>query len=136
MQVNVLEGGCFCGALRYRISGRPTNTMVCHCQSCRRVAGAPVVAWLTFAKPDFKFTRGTPSQFRSSDPVQRTFCSACGTPLTYQHSDNPATVDITTCSLDDANAFAPTHHSWLEHDLQWLRFGDGLPTFQRSRSDT
>jgi len=108
--------------------------MVCHCRSCRRVAGAPVVAWLTFAKTDFQFTRGTPSEFRSSNPVRRTFCGACGTPLTYEHDDASATIDVTTCSGDDANVFPPTHHSWLRDDLHWVRFGDGLPVFQQSRT--
>lgn len=47
---------------------------------------------------------------------------------------NAATLDITACSLDDPNAFPPTHHSWLSHDLGWVRFGDGLPTFPQSRT--
>jgi hypothetical protein len=53
--------------------------------------------------------------------------------LTYEHSDSPLSIDITTCSLDDPRSFAPTHHSWLSHDIGWLRFGDGLPAFQESR---
>ena len=129
MSTNVVEGGCCCGAIRYRISGTPTNSMVCHCQSCRRVAAAPVVAWVTFPTQHFQFLHGRPSEFHSSEPVRRTFCAACGTPLTYEHRDHASSVDVTTCSLDDPNAFPPTHHSWLIHDLAWVRFGDGLPTF-------
>ena len=132
----VAEGGCVCGAIRYRVSGAPTNTMICHCRSCRRVAAAPVVAWLTFPAAQFEILRGHPSAFRSSDPVCRTFCAACGTPLTYEHSDNPDSIDITTCSLDDPERFPPTHHSWLSHDLDWVRFGDDLPTFQEWRPRT
>jgi len=133
MPTNVAEGGCFCGAIRYRVSGSPTNKMVCHCQSCRRVAGAPVVAWVTFPRAQFELLRGQPAAFNSSEPVCRTFCPACGTPLTYEHADDLAFVDITMCSLDKPDLFPPTHHSWLSHDLAWLRFGDGLPTFQQSR---
>lgn len=133
MPTNVAEGGCFCGAVRYRVSGSPTNKMVCHCQSCRRVAAAPVVAWITFPRAKFELLRGQPAAFNSSDPVRRTFCPACGTPLTYEHRDDREFVDITMCSLDDPNLFSPTHHSWLSHDLTWVRFGDGLPTFQQSR---
>ena len=128
-----VEGGCFCGKVRYRVKGEPANTMVCHCQTCRRVAAAPVVAWVTFPVSAFQFILGSPSEFSSSAPVRRTFCSACGTPLTYVHSGSPSSIDITTCSLDDPAAFPPTHHSWLSHDIGWVRFGDGLPTFQQSR---
>ena len=131
--MHLVEGGCVCGKIRYRAAGRPTNTMVCHCQTCRRVAAAPVVAWVTFPKSRFQFTLGGPSEFRSSAPVRRTFCAACGTPLTYEHSGSLASIDITTCSLDDPAAFPPTHHSWLSHDIGWVRFGDGLPAFQQFR---
>jgi len=107
--------------------------MICHCQSCRRVAAAPVVAWITFPIAEFRLLRGHPSEFHSSEPVRRTFCAVCGTPLTYEHRDGGGFVDVTTCSLDDVNLFPPTHHSWLSHDIAWVRFGDGLPTFQESR---
>jgi len=136
MPINVAEGGCICGAIRYRVSGQPTNSMVCHCQSCRRVAGAPVVAWVTFPTARFQLLRGQPSEFHSSEPVQRTFCAACGTPLTYHHGDSAGSIDITTCSLDNPDLFPPTHHSWLSHDLAWVRFGDGLPAFQEWRFES
>jgi hypothetical protein len=128
-------GGCICGAVRYEAEGPPTNTMVCHCRTCRRVAGAPVVAWVTFPVEKFRLVAGEPAAFNSSAPVKRTFCIACGTPLTYRHADSPDTVDVTTCSLDNPDAFPPTHHSWLSHDLAWVRFADGLPTFREFRND-
>ena len=129
------EGGCACGAIRYAAEGEPTNTMVCHCRTCRRVAAAPVVAWVTFPLERFRFLKGTPASFHSTAPVTRTFCRDCGAPITYRHADSAGTVDVTTCSLDDPDAFPPTHHSWLAHDLGWVRFGDGLPTFEEFRND-
>jgi hypothetical protein len=131
--MQISEGGCLCGKIRYRVIGEPAGSMVCHCRTCRRAAGSPVVAWLTFPKARFQLSLGNPAEFRSTPPVRRTFCGACGTPLTYEHRDEPGSIDIITCSLDDPNAFPPTHHSWLSHDLRWIRFGDGLPTFQQSR---
>ena len=133
--MQISEGGCLCGRIRYRTSGKATNSMLCHCQTCRRIAGSPVVGWVTFAKAHFELSRGKPAEFQSSPPVRRTFCGACGTPLTYEHRDSAASIDITTCSLDDLTSFPPTHHSWLSHDIAWLRFGDGLPAFQQSRPD-
>jgi hypothetical protein len=109
--------------------------MVCHCQTCRRVAASPVVAWVTFGRKAFAFVKGEPASFHSTAPVTRTFCRDCGTPLTYAHADSPETIDVATCTLDDSDAFPPTHHSWLSHDLSWVRFGDGLPTFQEFRND-
>ena len=133
MADDVVEGGCFCGSVRYEVRGRPANTMVCHCLSCRRVAGAPVVAWLTFPETHFRITKGKPTTFKSSAPVVRSFCPACGTGITYQRESNAGYIDVTTASLDNPNAYPPTHHSWLEDDIGWVKFGDGLPAFQRSR---
>jgi hypothetical protein len=135
LPTSIAEGGCLCGAVRYRADGQPTNSMVCHCRTCRRTAASPAVAWVTFPKARFQFVRGRPSEFRSSQPVLRTFCGACGTPLTYEHADSASFIDVTTCSLDDPGSFPPTHHSWLSHDIAWVRFADGLPTFQQSRDD-
>lgn len=126
-------GGCFCGAIRYEVAAAPLGSMVCHCQSCRRIAASPVVAWVTFHKAHFRFTSGPHSEFRSSAGVRRMFCPACGTQLTYENDALASEVDVTTCSLDHPEAFPPTHHSWLSHDLPWVRFGDELPSFPESR---
>lgn len=133
MNTSLIEGGCLCGAVRYHVTGAPTNSMVCHCRTCRKAAASPVVAWVTFPAETFRFTRGRPSEFHSSAAVTRSFCASCGSPLTYRHSDTPATIDLTTCSLDDPARFPPTHHSWASHDLAWVRFGDGLPVFPQWR---
>lgn len=129
-----IQGGCFCGAIRYRAEGAPTGSMVCHCKTCRRVAGAPTVAWLTFPLDKFRFTRGEPDEFQSSPPVLRTFCRQCGTPLTYKNDRDEGTIDVTTATADDPNAYPPTHHSWLSHDLGWVKFGDGLPQYPESKA--
>lgn len=124
-----IEGGCLCGNVRYVSDGAPKGSMICHCRSCRKAAGSPAVAWVTFRPGAFSFTRGTPGVFHSSPGVTRTFCPECGTPLTYAHDERADDLDVTTCSLDDPEAFPPTHHAWLRHTLAWVRFGDGLPTY-------
>jgi hypothetical protein len=129
-----VAGGCFCGAIRYELTDVPLASMMCHCHSCRRIAGAPVVAWITFAKNNFRLTRGMATDVESSLGVRRAFCSSCGTHLTYENAKCPQEIDVTTCTLDDPNAYPPTHHSWVSHDLQWVHFGDGLPKYAESKS--
>jgi hypothetical protein len=124
-----IEGGCACGAVRYRATAAPLHSMICHCASCRRAAAAPGVPWVTFPRAAFAFTTGQPATHASSPPVRRGFCAACGTPLTYAHEGRPDEIDVTTCSLDDPAAFPPTYHAQTGDDLPWVRFGDGLPAF-------
>jgi hypothetical protein len=129
------QGGCLCGAVRYRASGLVTNSTLCHCGSCRRSAGAPAVAWVTFPAASFVFERGAPAAFRSSPPVVRTRCGSCGTPLTYRHERFADEIDVTTASLDDPAAFPPADHTWWSERVPWLRWDDALPRFARSRSE-
>lgn len=130
-----IEGGCHCGAVRYVLAAQPEASMICHCRTCRAVSGAPVLAWISTSADTFAVTKGAPARYASSPGVQRQFCAHCGTQLTYIGADYVDAIDIATASLDDADAFPPTHHSWLDHDLRWLKFGDGLPTFPKSRDD-
>ena len=34
------EGACYCGSLRYAVTGNPLNTAICHCKSCQRQTGS------------------------------------------------------------------------------------------------
>lgn len=135
MDANRLEGGCFCGAIRYALTEPPQGSMVCHCRTCRRLFAAPVVAWLSVPAAGFAFLQGTPGVFSTSAPVTRWFCGACGTHLAYVDANEPGYVEVSTCSLDDPARTPPTHHSWLSHGLPWTAGGEGLPAFPRSRHD-
>jgi hypothetical protein len=114
-----IQGGCYCGAVRYQVSERPRISTVCHCEDCRRACGAQSVAWVTFAAGCFSFVNGEPDRFRSSPPVVRTFCGRCGTSLTYQSEERAHEIDVTTVSLDDPEAFPPTKQVFEEQKLAW-----------------
>ena len=132
---DVFEGGCLCGAIRYRATGAARFATLCHCSSCRRASGAPAVAWVTFDEAAFAFTRGEPARFRSSPPVVRSFCGRCGTPLTYRHDAFPHAVDVTTASLDQPERCAPVDHSWVSDRLPWWRPEPRWPEFPSSRAE-
>jgi len=119
MEPAAFEGGCLCGAVRYRASGELLSSSVCHCRSCRLASGAPSVAWFVVRNSQFAVLCGQLSSFRSSPPVVRGFCGRCGTPLTYRHDDSPDTVEITTATLDDPELVPPTHEIWLSHRISW-----------------
>jgi hypothetical protein len=135
MTADIIEGGCLCNAVRYRITGRSLAQLICHCQTCRRASGAPSVAWVTFRASDFAFVTAQPTSFHSSPPVTRTFCGKCGTPLTYQHESSLETVDVTTATLDSPGEFAPTREVWIEHKLVWESLDEALPHYPRSTAE-
>lgn len=122
-----LDGGCLCGALRFRISAAPSAVSHCHCTLCRRASGAPLVTWATVPSDAFRFVQGTPRQLRATPSARRTFCGDCGTPLTFQADATPALLDVTVASLDRPEAVPPTEHVWHTRRLPWLALDDDLP---------
>jgi len=127
-----LTGGCFCGAVRYRAGALLYPPTLCHCESCRKAAGAHAVGWLTVHVATFAYTGAPPVDYASSPGVLRQFCGRCGTPLTYRRDTRPEEVDIGIATLDDPASVAPVDHIWMEDALPWDRPGDGLPVYPRA----
>jgi hypothetical protein len=134
MEEVVLEGGCLCGAVRYRIGGPVRNPCFCHCASCRRATGAAMVPWGTFAREAVHIVRGRLSEFRSSAEVSRGFCARCGTSLTYRHEARAGEIDVTLSTLDDPTLLPPRMHVWVADRLPWVVIGDALPQHPASGS--
>ena len=124
-----LSGGCLCGATRYRSTERADHASVCHCRSCQRDSGAPMVAWVTVPRAGFEFEGLEPLAYESSPGVWRHHCRRCGSALTYRSSAAPQTLDVTLATLDDGASPAPDRHIWVSHKVPWLRLDDGLPQY-------
>jgi len=128
-----LSGGCHCGAVRYETEAEPFDATICHCADCRRVAGAPMVAWFSVKPETLRIVKGAPRRYVSSARVERTFCADCGTPLTYRHLDLSRGLDITTASLDDPALVPPRDHVFFASHLPWVIPGDGLRRYATTR---
>ena len=133
--IDSIEGGCLCKAIRYRIVGVPLSSIICHCNTCRKASAAPSVGWLTFGLANFAFLSGSPHSFQSSPGVTRKFCGLCGSPLTYESARDPGTIDVTTVSLDSPGLFPPTREVWLEHKLAWEATNESIAQFPRGTSE-
>jgi hypothetical protein len=128
-----LAGGCLCGAVRYEASGEPYHSGYCHCVTCRRAAGAPVAAWFSVKLKDFRLLKGEPKAFVSSEHGERRFCGDCGTQLFFDDYRYPDEIDIASATLDEPGKAPPDFHLYMKSRIDWVRFGDGLPTFDETR---
>src|SRR6476659_8086829 len=102
MTVAGYSGGCQCGAVRFHVV-RLGRASICHCRMCQKAFGAffgPLVTG-----HGVEWTRGEPTRFRSSNLVRRGFCSACGTPLTYEYDGG---TELAIGAFDDPTVAAPT----------------------------
>lgn len=128
------EGGCLCGAVRYRVSGEPVATTLCHCRSCRRASGGTNVAWAVFDRSAFEWLGEEPVAYASSPGIEWLHCGACGSLVGYRRSSRPDHVDVTTGTVDDPDRFPPAAEIWLEHRIAWERLDPERPGYPRSSS--
>ncbi|MBT5496281.1 MAG: GFA family protein [Alphaproteobacteria bacterium] len=123
------SGGCLCGGVRYDAAGDPLWVAHCHCTSCRKASGAPMVTWAGYKPSAVEWTKTDPKDFSSSEGVLRRFCPNCGTPLTYESTRWPDELHILVATLDDPESLTPKGHVYWSEHLAWLEIGDDLPKF-------
>ncbi len=124
-------GGCHCGAVRYEVIGKPDYVACCHCESCRKTTGAPMVVYSTYLKEQVRFTKGERKIYESSPGVGRTFCSNCGTPLTYEAEWGGQTViGFFISTLDRPEEFPPERHVFDADRISWFDVADQLPRYR------
>ncbi|HYC04682.1 MAG TPA: GFA family protein [Azospirillaceae bacterium] len=126
-----LEGGCLCGAVRYRIEGglKAAGATYCHCSLCRKASGAPVMAWATFPTAALWVTQGTPASYQATPTALRQFCRDCGTQLFFSYTVGEPELDVSIASLDTPEAVRPSYHIWAAETLPWLDITDELPRY-------
>ena len=129
-----ITGGCQCGAVRYQSDAPPSDANYCHCRVCRRISGAPVVAFIEFAEQSFRITEGEPKFIQSSSFAERGFCANCGSSLIYRplDADGSSAVYIYSGTLDRQEEAPPKWHTGIESQVPWLVIDDDLP---RMRTD-
>lgn len=101
----MIEGGCFCGRIRYTLDEGSYQAVDCHCTMCRRVHSAPYVSWLVVPSAQFAYTKGEPAALQSSTDGTRYFCGECGSHLTCVNAGHPDIVDVAIGSLDRPQDF-------------------------------
>ena len=121
------SGGCQCGAVRYHADTFLDSSHICHCRMCQKAVGNFFAALIGVPREAFRWTRGQPALFRSSDPVTRGFCRDCGTPLLYDYHDSRH-LNVTTGSLDNPAAFPPQIQFGREARMPWFADIGALPS--------
>ena len=124
-----LRARCFCGAVRLAASGQPFQVSWCHCRDCRRQTGAPAVVWAGFRRDDVVFD-GSPKRRQSSPHITRSFCAACGTPISYEDDRLAGEIYVHAALFDEADRLVPDRHAYVTSKLFWIHLEDGLEKFE------
>jgi hypothetical protein len=120
------DGGCQCGAVRYRITGPLIRGHVCHCRMCQRATGGLFAALIGQTPDHFAWVRGEPAIFASSSIAERGFCRDCGTPLSFAYRGGE-TAYVTIGSLDAPEAASIHDQFGIESRLPFVTFCEEVP---------
>jgi hypothetical protein len=130
------SGGCACGAIRYRVTGKPAIGLVCHCRFCQRRLASAFAVIAYFDAQAVEFTQGTPAQceYRSDEShrwLRMDFCAKCGTTVSHVAEARPGMRAIAAGTFDEPNWFAIDRHIWVRSKQQWVVIPPGVATFEQ-----
>ncbi len=129
-----VTGGCLCGTVRYEAEVYLGSGYYCHCRMCQRTSGAPAEIAVPVKPGTLRFTAAQPKFYRSSAFAERGFCPQCGARLIYRPISEKFAeyTNLAVGCLDHPENVVPAKHIFVETQLPWYRFDDGL---ERVRSD-
>lgn len=119
----ILEGGCRCGAVRYRATGAPKFSFACHCSDCQQLSGSAYSLGLAFAEGDVKVTAGDlhewAKQGASGKPSRQYTCPNCATWICTRPESEAGSVIVRPTTLDDHAWFRPVVQLYTRSALPW-----------------
>jgi hypothetical protein len=126
------EGGCACGAVRYRLASEPLFVHCCHCLNCQRQTGSAFVVNVLIEADRVELLEGEPEPVavpRSGGKKQKIWrCAACQTAL-YSEYTSPRVRFVRAGTLDDPSSVAPDVHIFTRSKLPWLTLPESVPAF-------
>ena len=129
------EGGCYCGAVRYRAKGDPLFKGQCHCRECQYIAGGSPNMLMAVPEAGFTYTGKQPKQFQRTDiddAVTREFCEECGTHILAKSARMPGALMLKVGTLDDPAGYGMPNMAIFTVDQQSFHtIPDGVATFER-----
>jgi hypothetical protein len=127
------SGHCYCGAVKFEVTGESDWVGHCHCESCRRQSGSVMTTFAGFKHDQVIFTGAMPNRHSSEDGVIRSFCGQCGSPIAYESTDSPGEIHLQLGLFDDLEPLVPRDHSFLYEKPSWLHSDEHLPASHWSR---
>lgn len=129
-----MEGGCYCGALRYRVEAKPLLKAQCHCRECQYISGGGPNYYMVMPEGSLHYTKGSPARFSRADldaPVTREFCAVCGTHILTLRTDMPFTIlKIGTLDAPEVEYRAPKMAIYTKDKQDWHIIPQDMPCFE------
>lgn len=133
-----VEGGCTCGAVRYRLKASPLTVYNCHCKDCQRFSGAGWSMSMVLRSNDFALLHGETERYDrkadSGNVIVMHFCAHCHN---WLWNDPPAgeIKVVRAGTLDNMDWARPVGNIWTDSKAAWAQIDPGLVNFPKGAVD-
>jgi len=130
------EGGCLCGAVRFRARNEPQRCGACHCTYCQKRTGSAFGIGAYFKTEDVEM-RGDGMrtyEHRSDETgrwIRQEFCPRCGTVVTWTVEALPGLRALAVGSFDEPKRLKIERHGWLRSAHSWFTPPEGVEHHQK-----
>ena len=131
------SGGCACGAVRYRVVGKPAFVAVCHCKFCQRRLASAFAILAAFDENNVAITQGeiVECEHRSDESgrwLKMSFCPKCGTTVCHTAEIRPGMKTIAAGTFDESDWFAIDRHIWVQSKQPWVTIPASATTYAKA----
>ena len=128
----MLEGGCSCGFVRYRVTGAPIFVNCCHCRDCQRSSGSAfAINAMIEAERVVLVGEGAPAPDNVPAGEGSMRCPRCATTVWGTHRMfGPAILFVHAGTLDKGEALAPDAHFFVRSKHPWIALAPEAVAFE------
>lgn len=124
----MLDGGCECGKVRYRLTREPIFINCCHCRQCQKLTGSAFALNAMIEADRVEVTAGGNDL---AEPPGQGRCGRCATPLWATHPMfGGGILFVRVGTLDEGERLRPDAHFFVRSRHPWVAVPEGLPAFQ------
>ncbi len=131
-----ISGSCACGACKFRLTGKPTLMMNCHCTRCQRSRAAAHATNVFYDQSQLEWIKGqeqmTSYKLPDADRFGTSFCKICGSLLPRKSGDPVPRFAVPAGCLDQDPGIRPAGHIFTNNKKEWFEISGDLPTFEQS----
>ena len=129
------EGGCDCGAVRYRLDAEPIVIKCCHCHACQRQTGSAFALNLVIETEAVTFSGARPEviemETASGHGQSNHRCPQCHVSLcSVMHMAGDKARFMRAGTLDDTSGLAPDLHIFTAARQPWVVIPEDAEQFE------
>ena len=128
-----LEGGCSCGAVRFRLTTAPMFVHCCHCLDCQKQTGSAFAINALMETDRIEMLASAPEPVSmptdSGRPHDIYRCPQCKVAVWSDYGRRPYLRFVRVGTLDDPTAITPDVHIYTRSKLPWVALPADVPAF-------